>query len=66
MRLSLPGERGHLVTFERHHRVGSPGETAATVKVNAGPVVRLTAEQETQLRRFLEVDPTQVTRGRFQ
>ena len=59
MRLSLGGADGrHTITIERHHRVGVPGETSVTVKINAGPVIRLTAEQETLIRNFFNKPTT--------
>lgn len=62
MRLSFNGipralKGGGHITFERHHRVGVPNEPALSVKIGAGPIVRLTIEQQTQLEDWLERPP---------
>lgn len=70
MRLSLigipragAGKGGGNIIFERHHRVGMPDEPALSVKIGAGPVVRLTIEQQAQLEGFLGRPATPPTRS---
>lgn len=61
MRLSLTGIDGRTITFERHLRVGvMPGETAATVKIGPGPIIRLSASQEEQVKQFFAKDAQRV------
>lgn len=57
MRLTLIDRGGKTITFERHLRVeGVPGQVASTIKIGAGPKVRLTPEQEEQVRDFYAQD----------
>lgn len=49
---------GGQITYERHHRVGFPGECALSVKIGPGPILRFTIEQQHELEDFLRKEPS--------